>query len=454
MDATRRDMHAFDESEAGIVLDYLRERLELAEAPLDFPGNREELEDLISGLITKDGKEPEQVLKLYSETLAPTVLSTDSPRFLSFIPAAPTKSSLLFDSIVSAASLQGMSWLEAAGALVCENQALRFVADVAGMPASSGGTFVSGGSAANLSALAVARDIGKREKNSERVRIALSEQAHSSIGNSLRLLDVEPLILETDDERLTAKSIQRSLARDTNPVPVVAIAATAGTTNAGIVDDLQGVSDVCRENDFWMHVDGAYGLAAMLSPLTRAQFKGVENADSLITDPHKWWFAPFDCAALLYRDPHLAVGVHTQNASYLDVLHDDLPDNEFNPTDVAYHLTRRARGLAFWYSLVVNGTKAYEDAVTASIELARITGDYIKTLPHLELIREPGLSIVLWRRTGWGLKEYQEFQENLLEKQIGFVTPSKWKGEVVGRFAFLHPHTTFDMVKEILEFTN
>lgn len=453
MDTGGRDMHAFDEAEARLVLEYVRERLELAEAPLDFPGQRHELEQLISGLITEHGTDPKNVLDVYIEKLSTTVLSTDSPRFLSFIPGAPTKSSLLFDSIVSAASLQGMSWLEAAGALVCENQALRWIADVAGLPESAGGTFVSGGSAANLSALAVARDIGKQKTGSDRVRIGVSEQAHSSIGNSLRILDVEPLILDTEDDRLTAASIRSALERDTNPVPLVAIAATAGTTNAGIVDDLDGVSETCKEKNLWMHVDGAYGLAAMLSGLTRAQFKGVEHADSLITDPHKWWFAPFDCAALLYRDPRLAISVHTQNASYLDVLHDDLPADEFNPTDVAYHLTRRARGLALWYSLVVNGTKAYEEAVTKSIELARLTGEYIKTLPQLELVREPGLSVVLWRRKGWGLKEYQNFQNHLLEQQIGFVTPSKWKGEVVGRFAFLHPHTTFEMVKEMLEFT-
>lgn len=453
MDSNRVDMHTFDDDEAQRVLSYLRERLELAEAPLDFPGDRRELEELISHFITKEGTDSKVVLDLYIERLSTTVLSTDSPRFLSFIPAAPTKSSLLFDSIVSAASLQGMSWLEAAGALVCENQVLRWISDVAGLPAGAGGTFVSGGSAANLSALAVARDLGKQRRNSQRVRIGMSEQSHSSIGNSLRILDVEPLILETDEDRLTAQSIQRSLDRDTSEVPLVAIAATAGTTNAGIVDDLQGVSEVCKVNNLWMHVDGAYGLAAMLSPLTKSQFAGIENADSLITDPHKWWFAPFDCAALLYRNPHLAVGVHTQNASYLDVLHDDLPADEFNPTDVAYHLTRRARGLAFWYSLVVNGTKAYEDAVTSSIELARATAEYIQSLSHLELVRDPGLSIVLWRRTGWGIGEYQQFQDRLLEKQVGFVTPSKWKGEVVGRFAFLHPHTTMDMVKEILEFT-
>lgn len=453
MDTPARDMHTFDESEANLVLEYVRERLELAEAPLDFPGNRLELEAKISGLITENGNDPKIILNLYADVLATTVLSTDSPRFLSFIPAAPTKAALLFDAVVSAASLQGMSWLEAAGALVCENQALRWISDLAGLPKQAGGTFVSGGSAANLSALAVARDIGKQKRNADRVRIAMSEQAHSSIGNSLRLLDVEPLILETDNDRLTRASIQRSLEKDSSSVPLVAIAATAGTTNAGIVDDLRAVAEICKEQDLWMHVDGAYGLAAILSPLTRDLFNGIEHADSVITDPHKWWFAPFDCAALIYKDPRLAIGVHTQNASYLDVLHDDLPVDQFNPTDVAYHLTRRARGLAFWYSLVVNGTKAYEEAVTASIQLARETSDYIKTIDHLELVREPSLSVVLWRRRGWGLADYQSFQDRLLKEQIGFVTPSKWHGEVVGRFAFLHPHTTFDMVKEILELT-
>ncbi|MEN9922733.1 MAG: hypothetical protein RIS09_247 [Actinomycetota bacterium] len=453
MDTPARDMHTFDESEANLVLAYVRERLELAEAPLDFPGNRLELEAKISGLITENGNDPKTILNLYADVIATTVLSTDSPRFLSFIPAAPTKAALLFDAVVSAASLQGMSWLEAAGALVCENQALRWISNLAGLPKQAGGTFVSGGSAANLSALAVARDIGKQKRNADRVRIAMSEQAHSSIGNSLRLLDVEPLILETDNDRLTRASIQRSLEKDSSSIPLVAIAATAGTTNAGIVDDLRAVAEICKEQDLWMHVDGAYGLAAILSPRTRDLFNGIEHADSVITDPHKWWFAPFDCAALIYKDPRLAIGVHTQNASYLDVLHDDLPVDQFNPTDVAYHLTRRARGLAFWYSLVVNGTKAYEDAVTASIQLARETSDYIKTIDHLELVREPSLSVVLWRRRGWGLADYQSFQDRLLKEQIGFVTPSKWHGEVVGRFAFLHPHTTFDMVKEILELT-
>lgn len=444
-------MHDFDPKLTDLVLTYVRDRVLLEEAPLDFPGVKADLEKQIDGLIAAKGHDPVKVLDLYSETLAKTILSTDSPRFLSFIPAAPTKASLLFDTVVGCASIQGMSWLEAAGALVAENQVLRWIADLAGMPAGAGGTFVSGGSAANLSALTVARDVGRAKTGSKDVRIAMSNQAHSSVGNTLHILSVEPFILETDNDVVTEASIRRSLAKDTGTTPIVGIAVTAGTTNAGIVDDLAGVARVCKELDWWMHVDGAYGGAGLLSPLVRDLYDGIEHADSFITDPHKWWFAPFDCAAILYRDPAQAVKVHTQDASYLDVLHDGLPIGDFNPTDVAYHLTRRARGLPLWFSLAVYGTDAYRDAVNASIELARETAKYIETLDHIELVREPVLSVVVWRRIGWQLADYERLQTELLNSQIAFVTPSKWKGETVGRFAFLHPGTTLDLVKEIFE---
>ncbi len=444
-------MHDFDPQLTDLVLTYVRDRVLLEEAPLDFPGVKADLEKAVEGIITKEGHDPAKVLELYSETLATTILSTDSQRFLSFIPAAPTKASLLFDTVVSCASIQGMSWLEAAGALVAENQVLRWIADLAGMPASAGGTFVSGGSAANLSALTVARDVGREKTGSKDVRIAMSNQAHSSIGNTLHILSVEPFILETDDDVVTEASIRRSLEKDTGTTPIVGIAVTSGTTNAGIIDDLAGVAKIAKEKDWWFHVDGAYGGAGLLSPLVRDLYNGLEHADSFITDPHKWWFAPFDCAAILYKDPALAVKVHTQDASYLDVLHDGLPIGDFNPTDVAYHLTRRARGLPFWFSLAVYGTDAYRDAVDASILLARETAKLIETLDHIELVRNPVLSVVVWRRKGWRSEDYEKLQADLLNSQIAFVTPSKWKGETVGRFAFLHPGTTIELVKEIFD---
>jgi glutamate/tyrosine decarboxylase-like PLP-dependent enzyme len=164
-------------------------------------------------------------------------------------------------------------------------------------------------------------------------------------------------------------------------------------------------------------------------------------------DPHKWWFSPFDVAAILYKNPKLAASVHTQDASYLDVLHED--DSKINPTDLAYHLTRRARGLPLWFSVVVNGTDAYRDAVEASITLTNEVAQYIRDHDNLELVIEPTLSVVLWRRKGWNAKDYRALQDRLIQSQTAFVTPTSWQGETVGRFAFVHPGTTMEMVKEV-----
>jgi glutamate/tyrosine decarboxylase-like PLP-dependent enzyme len=164
-------------------------------------------------------------------------------------------------------------------------------------------------------------------------------------------------------------------------------------------------------------------------------------------DPHKWWFAPFDVAAILYRNPRLAATVHTQDASYLDVLHED--DDVINPTDLAYHLTRRARGLPIWFSVAVNGTKAYSDAVEASIQLTREVVELVRAHPELELVIEPNLSVVLWRKIGWEAKDYRELQDRLISTQVAFVTPTSWQGETVGRFAFVHPGTTIEMIQEV-----
>ena len=444
-------MHLFDAELTKQVFAYMRDRLSMPDVPLDFPGDPKELAQALSGLIKPEGNSATEILKLYDEVISRAVVSGDSPRFMAFIPTAPTKAALLFDMIVSCASIQGISWLEAAGSISAENQVLRWMSDVAGLPESAGGTFVSGGSAANLAALTVARDFGRQRVHGGKrlpVRIALSQQAHSSIGNSLGILDIEPLIVETSGYAMTKADLDRSLsAIDAKDAPVVGVVATAGTTNAGIIDDLTGISETAREHGMWFHVDAAYGGAALLAPSVRDQFVGIENADSITMDPHKWWFSPFDVAAIIYRNPKLAAVVHTQDASYLDVLHED--DSLINPTDLAYHLTRRARGLPIWFSVVVNGTDAYRDAVEASISLTNEVADFIRAHEDLELVIEPSLSIVLWRRKGWSAKDYRDLQDQLIQSQTAFVTPTSWQGETVGRFAFVHPGTTIEMVKEV-----
>ena len=444
-------MHQFDAELTKQVFDYMRDRLSMPDVPLDFPGDPKVLDAALLGLIKPQGNSATEVLKLYDEVISRAVVSGDSPRFMAFIPTAPTKAALLFDMIVSCASIQGISWLEAAGSISAENQVLRWMSDVAGLPESAGGTFVSGGSAANLAALTVARDSGRQRVHAGKrlpVRIALSQQAHSSIGNSLGVLDIEPLIVETSGYAMTKADLDRALSTiKSDEAPVVGVVATAGTTNAGIIDDLAGISETAREHGMWFHVDAAYGGAALLAPSVRDQFIGIENADSITMDPHKWWFSPFDVAAIIYRNPKLAASVHTQDASYLDVLHED--DSLINPTDLAYHLTRRARGLPIWFSVVVNGTDAYRDAVEAAISLTIEVADFIRSHENLELVIEPSLSVVLWRRKGWNAKDYRDLQDQLIQSQTAFVTPTSWQGETVGRFAFVHPGTTIEMVKEV-----
>ena len=450
-------MHRYDERTqriADAVFAYTRERLALDPVPLDHSVAPEELAALVPNLINASGTDPDRVLALFSEVLAPAVISCDSPRFLAFIPAAPTKASLLFDMIVSCSSLSGISWIEAAGAVHAENQALRFLSELADLPESAGGVFVQGGSAANLSALVVARERARASRDRDhtpRLRIAVSDQTHSSVANTMRMIDVDALVVPAVDDHLTGDALEAALAADDDPASVCAVVATAGTTNAGLVDDLAGVARVCRERGIWMHVDAAYGGAALLAPTVRERFTGIEHADSLVIDPHKWLYAPFDCAALLYRDPAFARSVHTQDASYLDVIHH--ASEGWNPSDYAYQLTRRARGMPLWFSLAVNGSDAYRDAIERVLALTRSTADRIRALPHLELVREPELSVVLFRRDGWDAADYDAWSARLLAEQIAFVAPSRWHGEPVARLAFLHPDTTAAIVDEILDTT-
>jgi glutamate/tyrosine decarboxylase-like PLP-dependent enzyme len=356
--------------------------------------------------------------------------------------------------LISCASIQGISWLEAAGAIHAENQVLRLIADRAGLPPSAGGCFVSGGSAANLSALVVAREVAKRRaaaagEPGQRWRVAVSTDAHSSIINTLRILEMDPLTVPTDDHRLTGSALRAAIEADGDPGSVAAVVATSGTTNAGIIDDLAGAGAVARDLGAWFHVDGAYGGAGLFAPSVRDRYAGIEHADSFVVDPHKWLFAPFDCAALIYRDPQLARSVHKQDASYLDVIHGN--PAEWNPTDYAYHLTRRARGLPLWFSLAVYGVRAYTEAIEGAIALARLAADEIRARDYLELIREPELGVVLFRRPGWSSAQYTEWADRLLHEQVAFIPPTAWEGETVARFAFLHPHTSMGLVREIID---
>ena len=446
-------MHEFTtevEELAKAVMEYSLARLK-SDPPLDGPRSEADLYAELGNTITAAGLGGKETLKVFTETLALACISTDHPRNLAFIPSAPSEYSNLFDLVVGASSLYGGSWQEGAGAVFAENQAIKWLIDIAGLPSSAGGVFVQGGTMGNLSALVVARDQARKtHPDTQRWVIACSAESHSSITSAAHVMDVDVLKIETNEElRLDGAHVARAIdeLHATTNTRVFAIVGTAGSTNLGIVDDLASLARCAKERNIWFHVDGAYGLAGLCAPSVRRLYRGVEEADSFIVDPHKWLFAPFDACALVYRNPHLAKETHTQHASYLETLHDD----SWSPSDYAIHLTRRVRGLPFWFSLAAHGTDAYSKAVEEGIRLAKESAKRIAAHPNLELVREPELSIVAFTRKGWSPAQYQEWSDALLEKQIGFIPPSKHAGESILRFAFVNPWTSMDDVQMILD---
>ena len=453
------EMHRYtDETEAlsRAIVAYARNRI-ASPQPLDGSASGEELSRRAGETVTPEGLGGEEALRVWSEVLAPATISTDHPSSMAFVPGAPTKAAVLFDLVVGASSTIAAGWIDGAGAIWAENQALRWLADLAGFPAEAGGVFVSGGSAGNLSALVAARAnaaqrLGGRPPTGW--KIAVAESVHSSVATAARVIDVG-IVDVTGDERgrLTGAALASTLDAigPDEAASVFAVVASAGATNAGTVDDLAGVADVCDARGLWFHVDGAYGGAGLAAPSVRERYRGIERADSFIVDPHKWLFAPYDCCALVYRDPSTAYGVFRQEAGYLDTVNQpDAAWSEWNPADYAYHLSRRARGLPLWFSLATYGTDAYREAIERVLTLTRETAEEVRAREELELVMDPELSVVLFRRLGWIDADYESWWRRLLEAQIAFVQPTTWRGEKLARLCFVNPRTTIDHVRAVL----
>ena len=446
-------MHEFTpavEALAAEILKYSLERLK-DDPPLDGPRSAEDLYNEVGNTITAKGLGGHEALEVFTNVLAKACISTDHPRNLAFIPSAPSEFANLFDLVVGASALYGGSWQEGAGAVFAENQAIKWLIDLAGLPDSAGGVFVQGGTIGNLSALVVARaEARKNHGNAERWVIACSEEAHSSIVSAANVMDVDVLQVPVDSSgRLQGATVAAAidLLHSTTNQRVFAVVATSGTTNLGIIDDLKGIGKAAHDREIWFHVDGAYGLAALCAPSVRHMFDGIEAADSFIVDPHKWLFAPYDACALVYRNPALAKQTHSQHASYLDTLKDD----NWSPSDYAIHLTRRTRGLPFWFSLAAHGTDAYAEAMEQTLVVAKQAAELVRNHPHLDLLCEPELSIVAFTRKGWTASDYQNWSDQLLADQIGFIPPSSHHGQPILRFAIVNPWTKISDIQMILD---
>ncbi len=445
-------MHEFTaevEALAHEILAYSLDRLK-NDPPLDGPRTSEDLFTEVGNTITARGLGGHEALELFTSVLAKACISSDHPRNLAFIPSAPSEYANLFDLVVGASALYGGSWQEGAGAVFAETHALRWLSDLAGLPESAGGVFVQGGTVGNLSALVVARaEARKKHPDATRWVIACSEESHSSIVAAANIMDVDVLKISTAaDGKLMGSAVAQAIdeLHTTTSKRVCAVVATSGTTNLGIIDDLKGIGSAAHERGIWFHVDGAYGLAALCAPSVRSHFDGIEAADSFIVDPHKWLFAPYDACALIYREPELARAIHSQHASYLDTL----KDGAWSPSDYAIQLTRRTRGLPFWFSLAAHGSDAYTEAMEHTLTVARAAADLVRAHPNLELVCEPELSIVAFTRKGWSAKDYHNWSDQLLADQVGFIPPSSHNGEAILRFAIVNPWTKISDIEMIV----
>ena len=344
----------------------------------------------------------EALLETLRRDVLPFMGRHGHPGFFAFVPSAATFPGALGDFIAAALNIFAGNWLVSAGPSRLEQVVLEWFRGWVGYPPESAGVLVSGGSAANLTALACAREslLGAM---TDRAVLYLSDQAHSSLARAARTLGFRPdqvRVLPSDaDCRLPPAALVAAIQADAEagrqPLCVV---ASAGTTNTGAVDPLAEIADICRQHRLWLHVDGAYGGFAAVTDEGRARLAGIERADSITLDPHKWLFQPYECGCLLVRDGRLL-------RRAFEIAPDYLKDNavragEVNYADLGLQLTRSARALKVWLSLSYFGAAAFRAAITRAMDLAAYAERRIAASETLELVSPASLGIVGFRRRG------------------------------------------------------
>ncbi len=453
-------MHNIDIDVVDMTLDvmkYVIGRITKTAPDLGVPISEEALKEKVGITINEKGIGGEKAFNLFRDVLVKHTISIDNPRHLAFVPAAPTRASILFDLVVAASNIHGAYWLEGAGGIFCENEAMEWLVSLTGLPEGAFGVFTSGGTAANLSAIVTARE--KWRKNPEKLNkkgiIITSIGAHSSVKAMAKVIDAEIILVDTEDE-MSGEDLNNTINDLTTEQysRLFAVVANAGTTNAGVIDRLDEIANICHHNNLWMHVDAAYGGGALMADSTRHLFKGIEQADSITIDPHKWFFAPYDCGAVIYREPEYAKEAHAQKGSYLDIFTDP-GMHGFNPTDYQIQLTRRLRGLPLWFSLAMHGTDRYKQAVEQALALAQDAGELINNAPHVKLLRPVSLSCVIFTREGWSQEDYKSWTYKNRSDNFALVTPTRYrnKGKEVtaARFCFINPETTSHDIRAILD---
>lgn len=394
------------------------------------------------------GRPFEEALAELARDVLPFTSRTAHPGYFAFIPGSGTFVGALGDLLASALNIENSNWLDASGPSQLELVVLDWFKGWIGYPPEAAGVLVSGGSAANLNGLACAREAADRPF-SDNLVIYASDQSHSSIARAARTLGFTPeqlRVLPVDDEfRMRPDAVAGAIAADraAGRVPL-AVCAAAGSTNTGAIDPLPELAEICRRDGIWLHVDAAYGGFAALTERGRRWLAGIELADSVTLDPHKWLYQPFECGCSLVRRGELLEDAFRIAPDYLM----EARSGVVNFADRNLQLSRTSRVLKVWLSINTFGLAAFREAIDRSLDLARLAEELIAASPELELIRPARLGIVCLRRR-FGA-ELSEIEIEALNRRLvaalerggeALVSSTRLRGSYVIRLCVLN-HTT------------
>jgi len=401
----------------------------------------------------------ESILDDLGRNVLPFASRCDHPGYFAFVPGSGTWPGALGDLIAGALNIYAGSWQESAGPSQVELVVLDWFKQWIGYPPQAAGVLVSGGSAANMTALACARE-ARLGAMSDRAVAYISDQAHSSMVRAARVLGFRPdqvRVLPVDDDfRMRPDTLVPAMAADrlAGRRPLF-VAASAGSTNTGAVDPLSELAAVCRDENVWFHVDAAYGGFAALTERGRGWLSGIEPADSVTLDPHKWLYQPFECGSLLVRDGDLLRRAFEITPDYLKDA--QAAAGEVNFADLSIQLTRMSRAVKLWVSLRYFGIDAFRATVDRCLDLVHQAQERIEASADLELLRPASLGILCFRRSFADTDDEDEIARRnaalvaaFAGTGLGLVSSTRLRGRYAIRLCVLNHGSGPDDIERVL----
>lgn len=388
----------------------------------------------------------------------------DHPRSFAFTPATGNFPAVLADALAAAHLSVPGAWLVGAGPTQLELTTLDWLKTLLGLPGETGGLFVSGGSAANVTALAVARDHGLGDDRTG-ARLYCSAQAHPSVARAAHLIGLtrdQLSVVPADDAlRLDPAALARRVTHDRAAgLRPFAVVATLGTTGTGAVDPLDALAGLCAQEGLWFHVDGAHGAAAAATARGHGLRSGLRRADSLTVDPHKWLFQPYEIGCVLLRRPELLRATFdlTRHALDSDYLGPTAPTGaEVNLSDHGPQQSRGLRALKLWLSLKTFGARAFRQAIDHGIDLAEHAASLVAAHPELRQVTPPSLAVLTFRYApddvppGWDADRAQEFiSRAVCAEGEALLLTTRVHGATVLRMCTVNPTSTREDVAHVL----